>query len=149
MTEKTKLQHETNRRLRLFVCIVVLESLIVMTGCFIKENVIGMPLNNRDICWITGVDLITFLVFIGYLLSANDNYRVCKEETVRTEGQMPFSKTYYKVQHRVFWWKDCRNSKGKTIRFKHKKDADRLMAEKIKEWTLRTNTKPSLDKTRK
>ncbi len=129
----TKLCHERNRRLYLFAGTMFA---IAAVDCSYVEimDVKQCVVSNTEFLVLCGITFIMAFLMLGYLLSANDAYRVCKEEIVRQEGQMPFSKTYYFVQHYVYWWMCYRTPKGKPIRFHSKKEAYDMMNAKIKEW---------------
>ena len=133
MKEMTKLCHERNRRLRLFAVTMLATAAV---ECFYVGIIDAkhFALSNTEFLVLCGLTFVVAFLMLGYLLSANDAYRVCKEEVVRQVGHVPFSTTYYSVQHYVYWWMYCRTSKGKPVRFHTKKGAYDMMNAKIKEW---------------
>lgn len=133
MKEKTKLSHERNRRINLFAVGMVAMATVICfyLGIMVIKN---GAVSKTEILFLDGITFVVTSLLLGYYLSANDMYRVCKEEVVRQEGKMPFSKTYYMVQHRVYWWMYCRTPNGKPIRFHSKKEAYDMMNAKIDEW---------------
>lgn len=136
MKHKTKLGRERIRR-----GFLVAGGLLASTAAFCSY--VGIMYAKHG-----GVSITEILVWLGMILfvggsllgffyAANDAYRVSKEEIIRQDGQMPFSKTYYIVEHHVlFWWLCCRSPKGKQIRFRSKKEACDMMNAKIKEWNI-------------
>lgn len=67
--------------------------------------------------------------------AVNDNYRIVRQEIIRKNGQMPYSRTYFFVQHKICGcWFKCKDKYLANIKFKTRKEAEAFMQENVNRW---------------
>lgn len=127
----TKLEFEKKKRMK---------TLALVAGCCMAL-VLAMAAQesyNKSSLWIRGG---VSILLCGAVLAAafrywaaNDEYRIVKREFIRKNGQMPFSKTVFSIQHKVIWWVDCKNKRIHDISFRSRMEAEKYMQKTINDW---------------
>ena len=106
------------------ICALVIAVLFLANS---KDNPLSFCVWGAAIGMVT----LTLMFLIVKFAAANDQYRVTRKEVINRIGQMPILKTYYVAQHKILWWRNCRNEKGEVVSARSRKPVEDYIKEKI------------------
>lgn len=127
----TKLEYEKRKRMKTLAVVAVCTAAILFA-------LAAQESYAKSSLWVRGGVTIplcgaVMAAAVRYW-AANDEYRIVKREFIRKNGQMPFSKTVFSIQHKVIWWVDCKNKRIHDISFRSRMEAEKYMQKTINDW---------------